>query len=280
MQADIDPATLALVREFGRHALLAYAIALPVLLVAVMVLWTALRRWVWVHGTGRRPTPMRLAMQLGVGGGFGFVAVVMAAWLFAELAEGIGVGAAFDAFDVALSAAVGSALPGAAARTFAWITHLGDSATLTVLCIAVALVLVVRGRRWLALAWVIAVAGNALLNVALKGVFERVRPLRGYGLEQVSGWSFPSGHSSGSVVAYGMLAYVVIRTVPARWHLPAVLVATALGFSIGCSRIFLQAHYASDVAAGFASGTAWLTICIVACEWVRHRAGAGRRPTA
>ena len=271
MPADIATNALAHAREFGLQALLIFAIALPSLLLAVTVLWVAARRSAWSHSPVRRSTPMQLALRLGVG----FLAVVVAAWAFAELAEGIGAGAAFDAFDQALSTAVGNELPSAAARTFAWITHLGDSAMLTVLCIVVAAMLVARGRRRLALAWVIAVAGNALLNVALKGVFERVRPLRVRGLEQVSGWSFPSGHSSGSVVAYGMLAYVLIRTLPPRWHLPVVLLATTLAFSIGCSRIFLQHHYASDVAAGFASGTAWLTICIVACEWRRHRAGAG-----
>lgn len=271
MPAEFDPAALALVRDFGRHALLIYAIALPSLLLAVTVLWAAARRSAWSQGPGRRSAPMQLVLRLGVG----FVAVLLAAWVFAELAEGIGAGAAFDAFDEALSVAVAANLPAAAAQAFGWLTHLGDPATLTALCVAVAGVLFARGRRRLALAWVLAVAGNALLNIALKGVFERVRPLRVHSLEQVSGWSFPSGHSSGSVVAYGMLAYVLIRTLPARWHLPAVLLATALAFSIGCSRIFLQHHYASDVAAGFASGTAWLTICIVACEWRRHRTGAG-----
>ena len=103
-----------------------------------------------------------------------------------------------------------------------------------------------------------------------------MRPPHEVGLPVAHGWSFPSGHSSGAVVAYGMLAYVLLRTLPSRWHLPVVLAATALAFAVGCSRIFLEAHYASDVLAAFASGTAWLTACIVGIEIARRRV----RPSA
>ena len=67
-----------------------------------------------------------------------------------------------------------------------------------------------------------------------------------------------------------MLAYVLLRTLPRAWHLPAVLAASAIAFSVGASRVFLQAHFATDVVAGFASGSAWLVACIVSAEATRH----------
>ena len=112
--------------------------------------------------------------------------------------------------------------------------------------------------------------GNGLLNTVLKNVFERVRPAHGNGMVSELGWSFPSGHASGATVAYGMLAYIAVRTLPAVWHLPVVLTAAALAFTVGCSRIFLQVHFASDVAAGFAFGTAWLAVCIGSVELIRY----------
>ena len=67
-----------------------------------------------------------------------------------------------------------------------------------------------------------------------------------------------------------MLAYVAVRLLPERWELPAVLVAAGLAFSIGCSRVFLQVHWASDVLAGLASGSAWLVVCVVSIEMLRR----------
>ena len=157
---------------------------------------------------------------------------------------------------------------------FAALTRLGDTATLTVLCIGVALALGVTGRRGLALGWVAAVAGNALLNTTLKRIFERVRPLHEGGLVLEHGFSFPSGHSSGSLVAYCMLAYVAVRVLPPRWHLPAACTAVALALTVGASRVFLRVHFVSDVLAGFASGAAWLVVCVGSVElarWYRGR---------
>ncbi len=100
----------------------------------------------------------------------------------------------------------------------------------------------------------LAIAGNGILNQSLKQLIGRIRPLNPEGALLVQGLSFPSGHSSGAVVAYGMLAYLALRLLPKAWHLP-VLVA-ALAFTVGISRVVLRVHFASDVAAGFASGSA------------------------
>lgn len=86
-----------------------------------------------------------------------------------------------------------------------------------------------------------------------------------------AGFSFPSGHSSGSVVAYGMLAYLSLRLLPVRWHLPSLLAMVALALTVGASRLFLGVHFASDVMAGFASGIAWLALCITSIEYIRWR---------
>jgi len=172
----------------------------------------------------------------------------------------------------ALTAALRQHVSLTALRSFALVTRLGDTSTLTVLGIVVAALLLIASQRRLAVLWVLAVGGNSVLNVLLKGTFERVRPVHEHDLLVThSGWSFPSGHSSGSVVAYGMLAYVLVHLVAPRWQLPLLLLATLVALTVGFSRVFLQVHYFSDVLAGFASGLIWLTICIVSSEWLRLR---------
>ncbi|TWO68119.1 phosphatase PAP2 family protein [Caenimonas sedimenti] len=76
---------------------------------------------------------------------------------------------------------------------------MGDAKTLTLVCLGVALVLIRRREHLLATAWVVALAGNGLLNNLLKQFFARERPVHDHVLDvSGEGWSFPSGHSSGA----------------------------------------------------------------------------------
>ena len=270
--APTEAALMALAQVVGAHALAWFLLMLALVLLAAVVAV----RWLWRFAAWRDGHDgdglARLALNLGLG----FALIVGAGFLFAALAGEIDPADGLSRVDKAFSEAVRMSTSQAALQVFGWVTHLGDPLTLVALCVGAALVLWIRGERLLAVAFVAALGGNALLNPALKQVFERVRPQHGQVLTHFGGWSFPSGHSSGALVAYGMLAYVLLRTVPRGWHLPAVLLAVAAAFAVGCSRVFLQAHFASDVVAGFASGTAWLATCIASVELVRARR---RRPT-
>ncbi len=256
----------ALAAQAGANALSVFVALLAVLLVLVAVSWWLSRAYVLPQARSRLP---QAAMVL-LNGLVGFAIVVGSAALFAEIADELGRDGAMARVDEALTASIRTHVGATTLRVFAAFTHFGDSLTLTMLGVAMALLLWCNRRRALALGWVLAVGGNALLNPTLKHVFERVRPAHENGAVSELGWSFPSGHTSGSMVAYGMLAYLAVRTLPAAWHLPSVMAATALVFTVGCSRIFLQVHFASDVAAGFASGAAWLAVCIGSVELSRR----------
>ena len=252
----------ALAGVLGAHALALFTVLLAVLLIAVTLL-----AWSADHMARRRAgRPRHPWVRLGMGVGLGFVLIVGAATVFAELAEEVVEGGAPQRVDQVFMDAVQQHTAPSVRDFFGAVTRLGDPPTLAALAVLVTLALWWRGRQVLAIAYVAAVGGNALLNPALKRVFERVRPLDAQGLPLADGFSFPSGHSSSSLVAYGMLAYVLLRTLPRAWHLPAVLAASATAFSVGASRVFVQAHFATDVVAGFASGSAWLVACIVSAE--------------
>ena len=272
-----DAFETALVAALGSRPLSLFFVLLLLLLVLAAALWWAAHRYTVPQESSRLPAGSYLLLRLAAG----FVIVVAAAAGFAEIAIELADGRRVSQLDQVFSDAVRQNLANPAVRVFGWLTHLGDTLTLATLCIGVALLLLARGWRWLALGWTLAIGGNALLNVTLKSLFARARPLHEGAASLERGFSFPSGHSSGSVVAYGMLAYVLIRCWPpgqsARGGLPLVLSATALAFTVGCSRIFIQVHFATDVLAGFASGTTWLAICIGSIELLRHYR---RRPGA
>ena len=264
-----NEALTRLATQIGANALPVFLALLAALLMLVAAGAWALRalRARVKPAVERRLRPAGAVLLYGAAG---FALVVGAALLFAEIAEHLGPGGAMAHADVALAESIHVHVNPSVLRAFGVVTHFGDVLSLSLLGVVVAVLLWQRRQRALALGWVLAVGGNALLNPLLKRVFERVRPVHDHGIVSELGWSFPSGHTSSSTVAYGMLAYLAIRTLPPRWHLPAVLAAAALAFSVGCSRIFLQVHFASDVAAGFASGTAWLTVCIASVELGRH----------
>ena len=209
----------------------------------------------------------------------GLAVIVVAAAVFATLAWQLAAYPTLDAADRALLAALGPQVPTAVRQVFAGLTHAADTATLTGLCIIGTLALLLRRQPVLAAGWVLAIAGNGVLNTGLKLGFGRLRPPPLDGALAVPGLSFPSGHSSGALVAYGLAAYLALRLLPARWHQPALLLAVALAFSVGVSRVMLQVHFASDVLAGFASGSAWLALCIGGLAWLQQR-GLGRHGRA
>jgi undecaprenyl-diphosphatase len=253
----------------GRHALPVYLALLALLLAGT---WAGGRALGWM---GRRrgaatarvvaaPGPADLRLAAAV--------IAAAAAVFTLLALQLGAGdSALRQADRVLSQALGAHLPPLALQAFGAITHLGDSATLSVLGTLVAIGLALAGRPVLALGWAVALAGNGVLNQVLKPLFGRLRPLLAAGSGAEPGYSFPSGHSSGATVACGMLAWLALRLLPPRWHGPAVLVAVALAFTVGASRVFLRMHFASDVLAGFASGAVWLGLCVAGLELVQRR---------
>ena len=93
-------------------------------------------------------------------------------------------------------------------------------------------------------------------------------------LERVSGleWSFPSGHVTRSMVAYGLLAFVVIRLAnrPAlrRFALPLAVLLVVLD---AVDRLYLEVHWESDVIGGLLLGATFLAASISWLEWSEAR---------
>lgn len=173
------------------------------------------------------------------------------------------------AFEIALS------LHASWLTTFmTWITRIGNSSVLAVLTILVGVWLARIGSRRRLIAFAATMVLGGLLNVLLKSSAQRPRPGVFEHLVRASGYSFPSGHSMGSMLFFGSLAYVLAVTLEAHhiWRAAAVVACLLCAVAIGFSRVYLGVHYFSDVVGGFAAGICWIGICIAATEaWTARR---------
>lgn len=141
-------------------------------------------------------------------------------------------------------------------------TELGSAAVAICVVVAVAGWLAWK-RLWRTLVyWLTAVGFAQALVWLLKVTLARSRPLALY--DGTGGFSFPSGHAASSIVLYGFLAFLLARgrAPAARWGI--ALVASVLIGLVSFSRLYLGAHWLSDVLAGLGLGTAWVALLAIA----------------
>jgi len=124
--------------------------------------------------------------------------------------------------------------------------------------------LLARIREWY---WILTLAlatiGGMVINVALKEAYARARPQLDDPIVTLGTYSFPSGHTAASTIFYGVLAaFLVTRYRNPRIRVAIVTVAVLAVALVAISRMYLGAHYLSDVVAAAASSTAWLVVCL------------------
>ena len=145
------------------------------------------------------------------------------------------------------------------------ITHLNSLGAIGVYSIAFAAFLArARERAWI-LTLTLAVGGAMLVNVLLKHAYERARPQIDEPLVALGTYGFPSGHTAAAVAFYGVLAaFLVSRFFDLRVRAACVAGAVVVVALVAFSRLYLGAHYLSDVVAAVCASTVWLVLCLAA----------------
>lgn len=206
----------------------------------------------------------------------GVCVMLLGGWCFSELAENLGP----TTQQVLLDQRVTNwfhehARPSLTSAAWA-VTFCGSVGLVTALSICCAAYFFLRRgwNRFIALATTM--LGGSLLNILLKHFFHRERPVLENPLVTLSSYGFPSGHTMGSTLLYGCLALIAARDIKEPWSRVAIYAVAVLWISlIGLSRIYLGAHYLSDVIAAVAIGSAWLALCWTTVEIFRRRRRRG-----
>lgn len=138
---------------------------------------------------------------------------------------------------------------------FSYLTRLGDWYTLIIITL---MLLILKNKKYFKYTS-INLAVIALLNQLLKNVIKRPRPVIGDG--KFSGYSFPSGHAMVSMAFYGLLIYLVFSSnLNKKVKILLITCLSLIILLIGFSRIYLEAHYITDVLSGFTLSIFYLTI--------------------
>jgi undecaprenyl-diphosphatase len=157
------------------------------------------------------------------------------------------------------------------------VTLFGKGVTLTLISTLVAGYLAWRNRSWLPVVLAAAALGGVgCALVATKAVVGRSRPPSIFALTQENGFSFPSGHATGTTAAAVICAWMVTHWLVRGWTARVAVWTFALSYVglICFSRVYLGVHYFSDVVAGAMLGAAWAGAIIVIGAWWDHRRSA------
>lgn len=158
------------------------------------------------------------------------------------------------------------------------VAYLFDTAVLLLASLLVALYLFYKNYWKYSGLLLLGMGGDAAIVSIAKTLIRSARPLNGMLYD--AGFSFPSGHTAGSIVFCGILAYFAWR----HWESPKVKLSSSILFVtitsvVGFDRIYLGVHWFSDVLGGFLLGTFWLTFCLLAFQHLKTIKKPGQTPS-
>jgi membrane-associated phospholipid phosphatase/membrane protein DedA with SNARE-associated domain len=187
------------------------------------------------------------------------LALAAAAWLFFVVIENVVTGDPLVHIDMGVYRLLQDLRTPPGDKLMVAITELGDTIVTLGIGFTVFLWLAWKQAWRTSFYWIGGVVGATVLNGAIKAALQRDRP----GDLLYSGWSvfsFPSGHTTANAVLYGLLAFLVASGAGPVRRQTVVSGAAALVLLIAFSRLYLGAHWFSDVAGGLAFGSAFVAL--------------------
>jgi len=138
-------------------------------------------------------------------------------------------------------------------------------------------------RTWTPFVLMLLAGGGSLgMSMASKGFVARDRPAQEFSVTPVEpSFSFPSGHALNATIIAGVLAYLLIsRTRSVRVALVAIPLAVVHTLAMGLSRVYLGAHWLTDVVVAWPMSLAWLALVLTLHQVLVRRSTAGTGATA
>lgn len=216
-----------------------------------------------------------MGLQLTIG----ILFLVAASWLFGGIAEDVVHGDPLTVIDKDIAEWLHARTTPGMLAVMQFVTDLASSVWVAGVASFTALVLFWNRYWYRLLTFALVVPGGMVLASLLKMVFHRSRPNFVDSIINFQGYSFPSGHTMAATLLYGILAVFGVMAIDGwRWRVRIIFSACVIVLLVGFSRMYLSAHYLSDVLGAVSVGLAWLALCLIAVHTFRYsRAQQGRR---
>ena len=147
---------------------------------------------------------------------------------------------------------------------FIFISKSSDPSFQIILTLIVFIILYLRNHKLEAICCVFNIGVTGFINLLLKNTIKRPRPI-GIRLVEAHGYSFPSGHSSISTAIGIILIYFILKRARNRkvaYILSAIIIIYLL--LVGFSRVYVGAHYPTDIFGGWLIAIIWSYVSITA----------------
>lgn len=142
------------------------------------------------------------------------------------------------------------------------LTFIGGPTVTIILAVLITLT-ILRKHKKDALIFSFTLLFGMLLNLLLKDLFHRSRPLF-LPLAHETSYSFPSGHAMNAFIFYTCISFIILRKMKNRkLSFMLMFLSVLMILLIGLSRIYLGVHYPSDVLAGYIAGICWFAIVLL-----------------
>lgn len=144
--------------------------------------------------------------------------------------------------------------------------YIGETLFVVIVALITLLVLWLKSKNYRAMIFtLITFAGGNALNILMKNLFQRERPERA---DQLTSYSFPSGHSMTGILYLFTVAYLLTEFRSKAEKTFAFIVAFALMSCVGLARVAETRHYLSDVISGWSLG---FTVFMFALYWYERK---------
>ena len=233
--------------------------------------------------TGRRDSWMRKLINLGFAArnhpawplALAVFLIIGAVGVFVDLAEDVQTADHITVVDLQLANWLHAHATPALTHVMLAVSTLHGIPSMSILTVLLASFLACRGERGRLPGLLLVVPGGIVLNTLLKFVFHRARPHFLDPIVTLTSYSFPSGHVAGSTLFYGFVAVLLIDHTRSLARQVAVVIGALLVVAlVAASRVYLGAHFYSDVLAAFFESFAWLGLCLVGIHVIRGRIAA------